>query len=265
MGCSCEAAAAAQNSLEAAQSKILFTQQALGFSSPWKNPHTKSPCHVPVDKTPCHQTEFYPAAQTLAPQPSSSVSAMQSHEDQLPLGSNSLSTRFSSPAPLLRCPRKDGEKPWRADRVRRKDVMIHPVQVAGESRGSTGCWHVLPLQPPAKSASQDTSRLRSTRSRRCGIPSSSKAPRMEGRALSLLTQKCQHLQGAPIYSSDVSKCCMRRQRQVCLEKSSLGLEQLIQLEKGLKLLDPDAFPGHAGGCWLKISGCCNYSTARLSG
>lgn len=159
MSCCCEAATTAQNSLEAAQSKILFTQQAFGSSSPWKNPHTKSPCHVPVVKTPCHQTEFYPAAQTLAPQPSSSISASQSCKDQLPLGSNSLNTRFSSPALLLRCPRKDGGRPWYVGRVRMKDVMIHPGQVAGESCGSTHCCQVLHLQPPANSASQSTSHL----------------------------------------------------------------------------------------------------------
>lgn len=180
MDCSCKAATAAQNSVRAAQSKILFTQQAPSFNSPWKNPHTKSPYHVPVGKTPCHQTEFHTAAQTPAPQPSSSISAMQSHKDQLPLGSTSLSTRFSSPVLLLRCPRKDGGRPWCVGRVRRKDAMIHPGQVAGESCGSTCCWHVLHLQPPAKSGSQGTPQLHSTHTRHCGIPSSSKVPRMEG-------------------------------------------------------------------------------------
>lgn len=49
----------------------------------------------------------------------------------------------------------------------------------------------------------------------------------------------------------VYPCCW--QRQVCSERSSPGLEQLMQLEKGLKLSDPDALPGHAGGCWLESS------------
>lgn len=180
VGCSCEAAAAAaQNSLEAAQSKILFTQQALSFSSLWKKPHTKSPCHVLVDKTPGHQTEFHPAAQSLAPQLSSSISAMQSHKDQLPLGSNSLSTRFSSPTLLLRGPGKDEGKLWCVGRLRGQDVMIHPGQVSGESRGSTtaGTCCTCSLLP---AASQGTSQLCRTHTSHCGIPSSSKAPWMKG-------------------------------------------------------------------------------------
>lgn len=39
---------------------------------------------------------------------------------------------------------------------------------------------------------------------------------------------------------------MLRRRQARSERSALELEQLTQLEKVLKLLGPDAFPGHTG-------------------
>lgn len=75
---------------------------------PGKIPTQNPPAMFLWTKSPASRlNEFYPAAQTLAPQPSSSVPATQSHKDQLPLDSSPLSTRFSSPALLLRCSGKD--------------------------------------------------------------------------------------------------------------------------------------------------------------
>lgn len=154
MGCSCEAATTAQNSLEAAQSKILFYTTSTGFYFTLE----KSPHKIPLPCS-CGQNPL-PPEWILPSCPNPGSPALQLHfsraklQGSLPLGSNSLNTRLPSPALLLRCPRKDGGRPWCVGRVRRKDVTIHPCQVAGESCGSTHCCHVLHLQPPASSAAR---------------------------------------------------------------------------------------------------------------
>lgn len=171
MGRSCEAATAAQNSLEAAQSKILFTQQALGFSSPWKNPHTKSPCHVPVDKIPCHQSEFYPAAQTLAPQPSSSVPPTQSHKDQLPLDSKPVLLCSSDVLGRMR----EALVCWQGQ----KEGCYDPLWPSGWRK----LWKhpLLACATPAASCQVcQPGHISAVQHPYCGIPSSRKAPWMEG-------------------------------------------------------------------------------------